>query len=611
MSEADVPISNFDPATILQIQMDWGKDDCPIYRSEKSPNITYPFAIIPENKIFKRRMLIPYYKNSHLIIIMVKNIQSILKAMEMTVMDYCDEKTDRGIYHSDTKIIFLRESSDQAFIIFSNQRVLEHPSVAVFQKNIGTQSSYTVLNVDHFQGNKIINKFLWTPSTQAKSFDQIYPNYNDFNNYELQIIGLPYSFHVTGVERDNSDPLKSKNNTYKDYWGFEIDILYNAAKNFNFKYKIWNPPDGLWGSIEDDGKWSGSMEYAKSGKVDFAMSAILQNYPRRLVADPTIHFENDYLVTLSRKPTLVPQYFAFIMPFQPYVWLIVYITFIIMALIFTLISKQEEKIIHGKLESWSTMKSSLWFSYGTFVGESVTRDTKSHDARALRWAIAVWFIYCFVMSAAYGGELKAYLTTPTFSNPINTLEDVVENDLPWGMILYGELEESIMAQSKDKIVQKIWADKIVLEYQVLPQIEPVYKGEMILIDWKNGLTPGLKVEFSTSGGDPLLYMSPHPIFMNNYSGWAFKPFNPWKKIFDKFILQCKEMGLIKKWIELTFSRMNDEFLQTGKPKKKELDERPPVSPLTFNDTQGIFFLFIFVLSFPFLAFGAEFIRRYN
>ena len=38
--------------------------------------------------------------------------------------------------------------------------------------------------------------------------------------------------------------------------------------------------------------------------------------------------------------------------------------------------------------------------------------------------MGVWLMYCLVMSSSYAGNLKAYLTTPAYSNPIDTLQQV-------------------------------------------------------------------------------------------------------------------------------------------------------------------------------------------
>ena len=76
---------------------------------------------------------------------------------------------------------------------------------------------------------------------------------------------------------------------------------------------------------------------------------------------------------------------------------------------------------------WHTLSKAAWYTYGTLLGEAITRDTKSGRSKALRIAIATWILYCLIISQGYGGSLKAYLSTPAFSNPIDTLQQVSSN----------------------------------------------------------------------------------------------------------------------------------------------------------------------------------------
>ena len=84
--------------------------------------------------------------------------------------------------------------------------------------------------------------------------------------------------------------------------------------------------------------------------------------------------------------------------------------------------------------------------------------------------IGVWVLYCLVASSSYAGNLKAFLTTPSFTKSINTLAEVLASGLPWGMVLYGEEEEEMMAQSEDPVVRRIWQEKIVTEYSPTPKV---------------------------------------------------------------------------------------------------------------------------------------------
>ena len=76
-------------------------------------------------------------------------------------------------------------------------------------------------------------------------------------------------------------------NKYRDYWGYEIDLLKTVSEALDFTYTIVNPADGKWGHIEEDGTWSGVVADAADGSVDFVISDVFIIYLRQQVFDGT------------------------------------------------------------------------------------------------------------------------------------------------------------------------------------------------------------------------------------------------------------------------------------------------------------------------------------
>ena len=59
------------------------------------------------------------------------------------------------------------------------------------------------------------------------------------------------------------------------------------------------------------------------------------------------------------------------------------------------------------------------------MGETYDNGEKQlRKSHALRIAVAVWILFCLIMTQSYAGNLKAYLTTPAYSEPIDTLQQV-------------------------------------------------------------------------------------------------------------------------------------------------------------------------------------------
>ena len=215
------------------------------------------------------------------------------------------------------------------------------------------------------------------------------------------------------------------------------------------------------------------------------------------------------MVFVAPNPKLKPKFFALVWPLQTSVWVFVFVSLVVATVIFTLVSNIESKamdrtgrdpvtnilpqVIGKSLKTWSTTKASVWFVFATMIGESDTRKRDSVGAQATRILFGVWILYCFVISASYSGSLKAFLTTPEYGSPIDTLRDVLESGLPWGMVLYGEEEEMMMANSPlGSDIRTIWDGKIIKPYSpTVAEVDSVMAGKSIFIDWKSGLEPAI------------------------------------------------------------------------------------------------------------------------
>ena len=80
------------------------------------------------------------------------------------------------------------------------------------------------------------------------------------------------------------------NNQFKDYWGYEIKMLLEMSKRFDFKYNLTNPPSGLWGAIQD-GEWIGNVAAAANGEIDLMIGVPVFPYIRSQVVQATIFFD--------------------------------------------------------------------------------------------------------------------------------------------------------------------------------------------------------------------------------------------------------------------------------------------------------------------------------
>ncbi len=198
-----------------------------------------------------------------------------------------------------------------------------------------------------------------------------------------------WAHHVLADDIPQDDPDWSPTNVYRNYWGFEIDMLETIAEELNFTYTIENPPDLLWGHITGDGTWDGLVNLTAKNQVDLIMSDILIVYSRMQVLDGMIPFDSDYLVPCVPLPKLLPKILALVYPYDWSVWIIIFLSMFVVTAATYLITTIERDIVGQPLSAWSSYGSALWYSYGTLMGEAITRDTKSDKANSIRYNVSL------------------------------------------------------------------------------------------------------------------------------------------------------------------------------------------------------------------------------
>ncbi len=193
---------------------------------------------------------------------------------------------------------------------------------------------------------------------------------------------------------------------------------------------------------------------------------------------------------ISPKPGTYRSVFTLIHPLTYEVWIACLASYLMTVMAMKWVSSVEETTMDVELRVWSSWTRAAWYAFGTLVGESITRDTKSSGANSLRyqWStqvplrgpfhscerlnsrviLSVWILYAFLLTAGYGGSLRAFFLRPEYRDPIDTMEDIVESGLPWKIVLYGVELDNYLETSQDPVVRKFWEGKTVIPYDEFP-----------------------------------------------------------------------------------------------------------------------------------------------
>ena len=119
-------------------------------------------------------------------------------------------------------------------------------------------------------------------------------------------------------------------------------------------------------------------------------------------------YDRDFLTFASPLPPESPRYLSLLRPFTPNVWLMIGIFIVCLGVAFLFISKFEvgnvvlfqtfliafTVFLKGKttgytLKEFSSLSETLWYCFGTLIGESITRDKDLQGIKALRYVCVI------------------------------------------------------------------------------------------------------------------------------------------------------------------------------------------------------------------------------
>ena len=140
--------------------------------------------------------------------------------------------------------------------IFQDPYIQKHSKVTVIRKIKDSVDRFIGFTYNFFNPGETIPRFIWRKETPLTDVKQLFTPMEDFQDFEFRVGVLPWSHHVLG---DKVDAPEGSPATYKNYWGYEIELLKSIAKKLNFRYEFSNVEDGKWGHIEADATWSGMV----------------------------------------------------------------------------------------------------------------------------------------------------------------------------------------------------------------------------------------------------------------------------------------------------------------------------------------------------------------
>ncbi|XP_041980059.1 glutamate receptor ionotropic, kainate 2-like [Aricia agestis] len=253
------------------------------------------------------------------------------------------------------------------------------------------------------------------------------------------------------------------------YEGFSVDLVKQIfdrlrARNYNYTYSFLYEEDKGYGKYDEvKKKWDGLIGDLLDKKADLAVCDLTITEERKKVVDFSVPFMSlgiSILYTKERKIT--PGVFSFLYPYTFEVWMYTATAYCVVSIVLFVCSRISPADWENpqpcdkdpeELENIWNFKNCTWLTMGSIMTQGCDILPKAIGSR---WVCGMWWFFAVIVCQTYIAQLSASMTTAMENEPINSVEDLANQN----KVLYGSIEKAttylFFKNSKDKMYQRIY-----------------------------------------------------------------------------------------------------------------------------------------------------------
>nr|CAH0098391.1 unnamed protein product [Daphnia galeata] len=392
-------------------------------------------------------------------------------------------------------------------------------------------------------------------------------------------------------------------------------VVYSwLAAKLNFTFSYYFVPNAMtkakYGNISEI---STILNLMDDKVIDASAMGMIATPVRKKLVDLVYVIWTESFVMVVPVPGEEPRLFAFILPFQSTVWLLILITVITMVAIMSLFSKFYlkffAKIIAGrnKLDPIPPRKETLFrliINYAIYIINIMTNQGGSValgvaiTRLSFRVLVGVWLLIATVLVNSYSGTVISYLTVPKMKPPINTFDDLIASE-DIGLVLLADTDAKTgplkvlgdqMRSKPDRIVSNVpkLYKKLETEHFAFP-FQKTFCQNFVSNDFKKDG----KCRFKLT--DPI----------NVFGLWSLplQKDSKYSSMFNIALMELWEAGIPSFSVKNAMPRADKCFAKT----KPQASSRQ--IPIQLDDLMGAFFILGIGLSLAMFAFIVEIITE--
>ncbi|XP_063612657.1 glutamate receptor 1-like [Penaeus indicus] len=219
--------------------------------------------------------------------------------------------------------------------------------------------------------------------------------------------------------------------------GTSVEIIDMISRHLNTCYEFVVAKDRVFGTQLPNGSWTGLMGLITRREVDMTAVVLSVDYLRDRAVDFSVPLYVDQQAVGYKRPVFEADMLGFVKPYTYELWFLL-LTTVVLAFGCTFMIQlfQVRRTFSGKpghdteITKKETVKSmwavSLWI-LGALLAQSVPSECKGNSVRFIR---GLWLLSALIIGSVYRSNLKAMLILPRLRLPFNSLEELVETDIP-------------------------------------------------------------------------------------------------------------------------------------------------------------------------------------
>ncbi|XP_053632781.2 probable glutamate receptor [Cherax quadricarinatus] len=326
------------------------------------------------------------------------------------------------------------------------------------------------------------------------------------------------------------------------------EVMNYLAKGLNFSYTNVRPPDGVWGSKQDDGSWNGMVGMVMREEVSIGVGPFILSEDRAEVVDFTVAILVDYWKILGARGLPEVDPWGFLFPLAPMVWAAVLVALVVLPGSVFCMSSSFFHDFHGQ-GNW------LQVTFGyirILLQQDMTTPAIWEWERVI---LIMWMMVTLVLTRSYSGNLMALLAVRHISEPYQTRRQVLDDPSVTMIWLKGSavgeylhsVETGIYREIADaeQVGRLMWGTHAQFAGYINTLVR---RGDHVLMEDDNGLRTYIAQDF-TKTGRCSFYLSREE-FLPLIFGMIGGKGNPIIPALNNRIMSMTEAGLFFQWLKM-------------------------------------------------------------